>query len=170
MRLPAIDPTTPPSLYKRMITPVALTSVGHWYLKRLAPGLDRRLSRWTRGRVTSIPGIPVLLLSSIGAKSGQERVNPLVYFNDGERVIATASNYGGDKRPAWYHNVKANPEVKLSAGGRAGRYRAEVTSGAQRDRLWERAKGYIKGYEMYEGMTAGTRTVPVVAFTPLDDD
>ena len=168
MRLPAIDATAPPSLYKRVITPVAVSSVGQWYLKRVAPGLDRQLSRLTRGRVTSVPGIPVLLLSSIGAKSGRERVNPLLYFNDGERVITMASNYGGNKHPAWYYNVKANPEVNLSAGGREGRYRAEITSDAERDRLWDMAKSHTKAYEMYEGTTAGTRTVPVVAFTPLD--
>ncbi len=79
-----------------------------------------------------------------------------------------ASNYGQRKHPSWYHNVKANPEVTLYARGREGRYRAEVTSGAERDRLFALAKQYVKAYEMYEGMTAGGRQIPVVAFTPLD--
>lgn len=170
MRLPPVDPTEPPSLYKRAITPVALSSLGQWYLKGPAPGLDRRLFRWTRGRLTSVPGIPFLMLTSVGAKNGRRRLNPLGYFSDGERVITMASNYGGAKHPAWYHNVRANPEVTLTAGGREGRYRAEVTGGAERDRLWELAKGYLEAYEMYEGMTAGVREVPVVAFTPLDPE
>ncbi|HRV61176.1 MAG: nitroreductase family deazaflavin-dependent oxidoreductase [Solirubrobacterales bacterium] len=170
MRLPPVDPTEPPSLYKRAITPIALSSVGQWYLKGPAPVLDDRLFRWTRGRLTSVPGIPILLLKSVGAKSGRPRLNALGYFNDGERVIAMASNYGGTRNPAWYYNVRANPDVTLTAGGREGRYRAEITSGAERDRLWELAKGYIDAYEMYEGMTAGVREVPVIAFTPMDPE
>jgi deazaflavin-dependent oxidoreductase (nitroreductase family) len=77
-----------------------------------------------------------------------------------------ASNYGGQKHPAWFHNVKANPEVTLQARGQEGRYRARVPEGEERDRLWELAKTHAMAYSRYESIT--DRTIPVVVLSPLD--
>jgi deazaflavin-dependent oxidoreductase (nitroreductase family) len=77
--------------------------------------------RLTHGRLTSIGTWPrCVLLSHTGAKSGIERATPLIYFTDDDRVILVASNYGGARHPAWYYNVKANPNVTLCAGGFEG--------------------------------------------------
>jgi deazaflavin-dependent oxidoreductase (nitroreductase family) len=167
MRIPSAPPDSPAPLARRLIEPVALSPVGTWYLKKLAPGLDRALDRLTGGRLTSVPVIPILLLKHVGARSGRARVTPLVYFTDGDDVIVMASNYGGQKHPAWYYNVKANPEVRLRAHGREGRYRARITEGAERKRLWDMAQQLTRAYTRYE-TTAGARTINVIACSPLD--
>lgn len=79
---------------------------------------------------------------------------------------AWASDYGGNRHPAWYYNVKANPEVTLFAGGYDGRFRAEETTGAERERLWALAKQLTVGYSDYEKATGG-REIPVIAFTEI---
>ena len=165
MRVPRADPLKPPSLPKRLLTPVALSDAGTWYLKKIAPRLDPPLARFTRGRFASIPLIPVCLLEHVGAKTGQRRVTPLVYFTDGDDVILMASNYGGARNPAWYHNLKANPEVTLQARGRRGRYLARETTGEERERLWELAKRHTRAYANYEVKAKG-RTILVVASSP----
>jgi deazaflavin-dependent oxidoreductase (nitroreductase family) len=167
VRIPAAPPEGPAPIARKLIEPVALSPVGTWYLKKLAPGLDRTLDRLTGGRLTSLPVIPILLLKHVGARSGQARVTPLVYFTDGEEVVVMASNYGGRKHPAWYYNVKANPRVRLRARGREGRYVARVSHGEERERLWVMAQRLTRAYTRYE-QTAGARTINVIVCRPLD--
>jgi deazaflavin-dependent oxidoreductase (nitroreductase family) len=164
-RIPLVDPTAR-ALRRRIITPVALSKPGYWYVRNVAPKIDNL--HLLGGRVTSIPMVPLLHLSSTGAKSGKPRRNTLVYFSDGDRAVCMASNYGGPGNPAWYHNVKANPDVTLSSAGRTGRYRAHEATGEEHERLWATAKSYTRAYERYEH-TANGRHIPVIVFTPLDD-
>jgi deazaflavin-dependent oxidoreductase (nitroreductase family) len=105
-----------------------------------------------------------VLLTHTGAKTGKKRSTPLTYFTDRGRVITVASNYGGERHPAWFHNVKAHPLVTLSARGYSGTFVAEETTGAERDRLFDLAKQFVPNYADYEKM-AGGRRIPVVAFT-----
>ena len=168
MRVPDVDPREPWSLYKRTVTPAFLAPAGQWYLKEVSRRLDPPLARISGGRLSTVPGVPLVMLETVGAKSGLPRVSALVYFSDGGRAIVMASNYGSGKHPGWYHNIKANPEVTLSSRGRSGRYLGEITSGEERERLWELAKTFVGAYGRYEGMTEGAREIPVVAFSPLD--
>ena len=108
-----------------------------------------------------------MLLEHIGAKSGIKRQTPLIYFTDGDRVILIASNYGGARHPAWYHNVKANPRVTLFGGGYVGPFVGEEVTGAEYDRLWALAKQWQAGYRQYE-TSAGNRRIPLLAFTPAE--
>jgi deazaflavin-dependent oxidoreductase (nitroreductase family) len=163
-RIPTVDPNAM-RLRRRIITPIALTKPGYWYVKNVAPKIDNL--QLLGGRITSIPSVPLLQVESTGAKSGKPRRNTLVYFNDGDRVVCMASNYGQSGNPSWYHNVKAHPEVTLSSAGRSGRYRASEVTGEEYERLWATAKRYTRAYERYES-TAG-RHIPVMVFTPLDD-
>ncbi len=110
-----------------------------------------------------------MLLTHTGAKTGKRRSTPLTYFTDGGRVITVASNYGGERHPAWYHNVKAQPRVTLSARGYTGTFVAEETTGAERDRLFDLAKQFVPNYADYERMAAGRR-IPVVSFTETSGD
>jgi deazaflavin-dependent oxidoreductase (nitroreductase family) len=167
-RIPPADPTKPQSGLKRRMMRIGVSKPGTWYVKKVSPKVDPTLARISNGRVTSIPMLPILLLHHVGAKSGQPRVTPLVYFTQGDDVVLMASNYGGTKHPAWFHNVKANPEVTLHARGREGRYRARIPEGAERDRLWELAKQHAIAYSRYESIT--DRTIPVVMLSPLDAD
>jgi deazaflavin-dependent oxidoreductase (nitroreductase family) len=106
-------------------------------------------------------------MSHIGAKSGISRTTAVVYFTDAGRVILIASNLGSSQHPAWYHNVRANPEVFLFGRGFSGRFRAEEITGRARDDLFQRAKDADSPYGWYE-RAATPRRIPVVAFSPLD--
>jgi len=141
-RIPANDPESRP-LLRRVVTPIATSPVGYWYLRNAAPRIDR-IELFGR-QLRSLP-VPLVHLHSTGAKSGKPRENTLVYFSDGERVVCMASNYGGTSHPAWYHNVKAHPEVTLRAAGRSGaterrKPRARSTSGCGRPPSATRRRG-----------------------------
>jgi deazaflavin-dependent oxidoreductase (nitroreductase family) len=166
--IPRVDPDKPPSRTKRLLTRFALSKAGFWYGIKVASRFDPKLMKMTGGRVNLGGGVlPTVLLTVPGRKSGVERTVPLVYFSDGDDVILMASSFGRPKLPAWYHNVKANPEVTLTAGGVSERYRASEAEGAERDALYAKAKQVYEGYGVYEDRTAGVRRVPVLRLTQV---
>ncbi len=169
MRIPTVDPTAPRRLRKAIMEPIALTRAGRWFTIRVAPRIDATLGRASGGRLTSLPGIPMLLMTHRGARSGRTHVTPLLYFTDGDDAVVMASNYGRERHPAWLANVRANPDVRLQARGRSGRYRARVAAdGPERDRLFGLAKQLTRAYADYERRTAEDRTIQVVVLSPLD--
>jgi deazaflavin-dependent oxidoreductase (nitroreductase family) len=131
-------------------------------MKKVAPRLDPPLLRLTGGRVSSVYPVPIMLLTTTGAKSGLPRTLPLLYVTDGEHLILIASNYGKTSHPAWYRNLVANPGVEVLAGRQSGTYTAtEITDPAERDRAWDLALDMYAGYGDYEGR-AGDRTIPLI--------
>jgi deazaflavin-dependent oxidoreductase (nitroreductase family) len=166
--IPQVDPAkTANSELKRRVTAVALTKAGTWFSSQVGAKIDPWLLRATRGRVDHTLGqIPIVLVTVRGARSGQERTVPLLYFTDGEDVILIASSYGRAKFPAWYYNLKANPDVTLEAMGRSGAYVAHEAESEDRDRLFELAKLVYSGYNQYEQRTAGIRRIPVMRLSP----
>lgn len=109
-------------------------------------------------------GAPMLLLHTTGARSGQERVNPMMYLDlDGRRYVF-ASKAGADSHPDWYHNLLANPSVTVEAGTEIYGATAEPVHGAERDRVYaEQARRY-PGFAEYQQKTS--RVIPVVALVP----
>jgi deazaflavin-dependent oxidoreductase (nitroreductase family) len=108
-------------------------------------------------------GKPVLLLHHTGAKSGTERVNPLMYNTDGDKIVIFASMGGAPKNPDWYHNLKANPDAEIEIGTDRYPVRATEVEGDERDRLWEKQKAEWDQFAGYEAAT--TRTIPVITLT-----
>ena len=106
---------------------------------------------------------PVLLLSTIGARSGQRRTTPMMYLADGDRWIVFASKGGAPTNPDWFHNLRANPGVTLEVGTESFEANAEVVEGDERDRLYARQVELFPGFGEYERKTA--RKIPVVALT-----
>ena len=106
--------------------------------------------RLTGGRVNMTGTNAVVVLHHIGAKTGQARQTPLLYFTEGENVILVAGNGGLPSHPAWLHNVRANPNVELWVGKRGGPYRARVANAEERATLWPKASGLYSGYERYQ--------------------
>ena len=106
-------------------------------------------------------GTPVLLLSTIGAKSGEARTTPVVYLKDGERMIIFASKAGAPENPAWYHNLRANPSVTVEVGNERLDADAVVLTGEERDRLFNRQAELHPQFEDYARRTS--RLIPVIA-------
>ena len=118
--------------------------------------------RANEGRVGGpFEGAPVLLLTSTGAKSGQQRTTPVVYQPDGERMVIFASKAGAPENPAWYHNLRANSTATVEVGTEKVEVEAVVTEGEERQRLFDKQKELMPQFADYEQKT--TRTIPVVA-------
>jgi deazaflavin-dependent oxidoreductase (nitroreductase family) len=106
-------------------------------------------------------GKRLVLLTMVGAKSGDTRTTPLVSSRDGERIVIAASNGGQDKNPAWFHNVKANPRVTVEVGTEKFEATAkEVTDRAERDRLYAGMVAELAGFADYEKNT--DRLIPII--------
>jgi deazaflavin-dependent oxidoreductase (nitroreductase family) len=150
----------------RMLQAVAQTKFGGKLFIDVFPSVDRALIPRTRGRVSTGLGQPIVLLHTRGAKSGVERTSPLLATKQGDEIVLVASKAGAPKHPAWYHNVRANPDVEVTMGGVRRPMRAEVhTGGPERERLWAMAVDNYSGYATYQ-RRAGARVIPVVSLTP----
>jgi len=112
-----------------------------------------------------LPFLPrMLLLEHVGAKSGKRRTSPLVYFRDGENLVLIASKGGFEKHPAWFHNLRANPDTRVQVGHRRPLVHARVATPAERERLWPKAVETYSGYAGYAKRT--DREIPVVILEP----
>ena len=109
-------------------------------------------------------GAPLLLLHSTGAKSGQARVNPIMYLADGDNYAVFASKAGAPTSPDWYHNLIANPRASVEVGEATVNVVAKVAEGDTRERLWSTQKELYPGFAEYEAKT--TRLIPVVVLEP----
>jgi len=109
-------------------------------------------------------GAPVLLLHSKGARSGEERVTPIMYMADGDRYLVFASAAGADRNPAWYHNLVAHPNAAIEVGDDHVEVRAVELHGAERDAKYALQAERYPGFAEYERKT--TRKIPVLALVP----
>jgi deazaflavin-dependent oxidoreductase (nitroreductase family) len=112
------------------------------------------------GKVAQFEGRPLLLLHHKGAKTGTERVNPLVYLPVGDAFAVFGSKAGADTNPAWYHNLVAHPDTAVEVGAETVPVRARVAEGEERDRIWDEQKRVNPNFADYEKKTA--RPIPVV--------
>jgi deazaflavin-dependent oxidoreductase (nitroreductase family) len=121
--------------------------------------------RTNHGRVSGpFEGAPVLVLHTVGARSGTPRTNIMMYLADGERYLVFPSNRGGDNNPDWYWNLRANPDVRIEIGDDIVDARATDLQGAERDDKYARQAELYPAFAEYQRMTS--RTIPVVALTP----
>ena len=121
--------------------------------------------RANRGRLGgAFEGAPVLLLHSIGARSGHERVNPVMYMADGDRYLVFASAAGADNNPAWYWNLRAHPDAEIEIGDDRVAVHAVELRGAERDAKYALQAERYPGFADYQRRT--NRTIPVVALLP----
>ena len=111
-------------------------------------------------------GLPMLLLTTTGRKTGKPRTLPLMYWRDGENIALIASNGGSDTSPAWWLNLQSNPEARARIGERDIRVRARKGTEEERARLWREFSSRYPLYDWYQKRT--TRPIPVVVLQPVD--
>jgi deazaflavin-dependent oxidoreductase (nitroreductase family) len=150
---------------EKVLQAFAQTRLGGWLFITVFPAIDRRLLPLTRGKLSTGLGQPVVLLHVRGARSGVERSVPLLATKTGGTVLVVASKAGARRHPAWYHNVRANPEVEVTLDGARRPMRASIAEGEERDRLWAVVCDNYSGYATYQ-RRAGSRLIPIVALTP----
>jgi deazaflavin-dependent oxidoreductase (nitroreductase family) len=105
----------------------------------------------------------LLLLRTTGARSGKQRVNPLAYTTDGERLVIIASKGGTPTNPDWYHNIVAHPDVTVEVGTETFEARATVVEGPERDELYTKQATIMPNFAEYQEKT--TRKIPVIVLT-----
>lgn len=115
----------------------------------------------------SYVGRRALVLTTLGARTGEPRTSPIAYSRDGDRHVITASKGGAPEHPAWYHNLLANPIATIEVDLRRFQVRASIVDGAERDRLWAAHIAVHPSIGEYPAKT--TRVIPVVVLEPLPE-
>lgn len=115
------------------------------------------------GKIARFTDREILLLTTVGAKSGQPRLSPLAYVSDGspDRLVVFASHMGSAHHPGWYHNLVANPEVTVEVGTETFAARASTATGAEHDRLYALFTSQLSGTDDHQSRTGG-RVIPMV--------
>ena len=161
-----VDPTRPRGRFSRAYAAFSATRLGRFISSKFAWKVDPYLLRLTRGRLGLSLVLPTALLETRGAKSGATRRNAVIYFHDGDRVTIVASKAGAPNHPAWFHNLRAHPDVTF--GGIPMRATV-VADEAERERLWALADKVFAPYATYRRDAAkANRTIPIVQLSARD--
>lgn len=139
-----------------------------WSIFNRVAALNKVVYRVSGGRLgNKLPGTnaPVILVHHVGAKSGEERVSPLIGMRDGERWVIVASKGGTDKHPAWFHNLKANPETRIEVGRDRIDVQARIVESEERAELWPKLIDIYPPYAEYQEF-AKDRVIPVLSLDP----
>ena len=114
---------------------------------------------------SKLVGVPSIRITTIGAKSRQPRALVLYGFSKGEKIALIASNFGQARNPSWYYNLKANPKCEVHWKGASHEYVAYESTGEEREKFWNMAVSYYKGYDLY-AIRAAPRPIPVMVLEP----
>lgn len=145
----------------------ARTRIGGWLFVNVFPVIDRWLIPRTGGRLRVALGQPILLLHTVGAKSGQPRTTSLPFTLHDRNFIVVASKAGAAHHPARYHNLRAHPDaVAVEVYGRHVAVRSRVVEEPERGELWRRVNDNYNGYERY-AQRAGSRLIPLVVLEAI---
>ncbi len=154
--------------YDRIVKKFGATRLGTWFFITLGTVIDRRLIRWSGGKLSSGSGTSMhehaVLLYAKGARTGAERCVPLIASFNGEDIILIASRGGHKHNPNWYHNLKANPQCAIEHAGNRSERIAYEAEGEERRPLWQLAVDTYDGFGNYEERT--NRTIPVMVLRP----
>lgn len=161
------------SRLQRGMQKIASSKPGAWFLARFQHHLDRLVFKWSGGRTTMagvLTGLPVVVLTTKGAKTGLPRTIPLLCIFDQQQtgtLALIASNFGQAHNPAWYHNLKANPEASCTLDGATRTYRAREIEGEEYERIWRYALATYLGFPHYK-IRAGERHIPIMLMEPQE--
>ena len=161
----------PPNALQRGVKHIAALPPVAWLLARTLRHLDRMMNTLTGGRTTAtslLTGLPVIYLTTTGAKSGQLRTTPLICGVDGDLLILFATNFGGQKNPAWSYNLRANPTATVTYQGKSATYHSRVATPAEHERYWPMAEQLYAGYATYRERAAH-REIPMFVLARAHD-
>lgn len=128
--------------------------------------LHLALQRASGGRLGGrLAGMPVLLLTTVGKRSGKPRTVPLTYFHEGDALVLVASYGGRPRNPAWFENLMAGGQAEITIGRERRRVRARRATPEERARLWPRIVATYEGYRRYQDRTS--REIPLAVLEPL---
>jgi F420H(2)-dependent quinone reductase len=134
---------------------------------KLGSGVHAGVYRATGGKLFGRMGkSPILLLNTVGRKTGRKRTSPLLYVMDGEDFVIIASKGGAPTHPAWYLNLKANPDATVEVGDRKVRVRAEEVDSEEKVRLWQKMVEMYPTYDDYQRKTK--REIPLLILRPAE--
>lgn len=140
----------------------AASGAGSWLFARVLHRVDRPVYRLSGGRRTFaswVSGLPVVMLTTTGARTGKPRTVPVLGLTTEDGLAVIASNYGQERHPAWYHNLRASPEGTVTVDGVTRRFRAVEADGERRARIWRRALQVYPGFSEYERRAVSRRIV-----------
>jgi deazaflavin-dependent oxidoreductase (nitroreductase family) len=162
-KLRVVDPNRPLGVIARAYAAFAATRFARFISRHVSWKIDPLLLRVTRGRFATTLMFPTALLETDGATTGARRRNAVIYFQDGDRVTIAASNAGSSRHPAWYHNLRAHPDVTFAGIPMRARV---VDDEAERRRLWVLADRVFPAFARYRRDAAKVnRTIPIVQLT-----
>ena len=144
-----------------------MSRAGLQFLLKVAPKIDKAVIPRTNGRLSAAGIDKVGLVTTTGAKSGEPRTQPLAVIDDGDGLIAVASNYGRSSHPGWSYNLDVHPECQVEYRGPAAPYRAERLDGQERERAWATAVDFYAGYERYR-VASAPRQIKLYRLRPTD--
>lgn len=159
------------NVYQSVMERFARTRIGARVFISIATAIDRRLIRWSTGRLTTGIGTShkdnICLLHVRGAKTGRLRSVPLLATRVGDSIVVIASNGGSQNHPAWYFNLRKHPRCEVVLAGTQSRRVAREVQGAERERYWAAAAAHYPGYGSYAERAA--REIPVMVLEPRAD-
>lgn len=152
-----------------LLTPVAVRIGAIPWMPKLLPQIvfvDKLIQRGTAGKLTilDVAGLPNLMLTVIGRKSGLPRSNPLLCVPDGERILVAGSNFGGPTEPLWVKNIEANPDVTVRRSGVTSQMVARLLTGDERAAAWQDMLKTWPNFALYEQKT--DRQIKVFELSP----
>ena len=162
------------SSFHLLIQRIASTRIVASFFSHFLHHIDRPLLKLTRNRFSLtgfLSGVPVVTLTTVGAKSGQKRTLPLVCIldeHDPTTFALVASNWGQRHYPAWYHNLKACSRATCTIFGRTAEYEAHEASDAEYDKFWQNAMATYMGFTLYK-QRASNRRIPIMVMRPVSN-
>jgi deazaflavin-dependent oxidoreductase (nitroreductase family) len=146
--------------FQRAMRRLASSGPGSAFFAPVLHRVDRPVFRLTRGRATLgslVSGLPVVMLTTTGARSGRPRTVPLLGLPTADGLAVIASNWGRDRPPAWDANLRADPAASIAIGRHRRRVRAVEAEGERRERIWRTGLEVYPGWSQYATRAGGRR-------------
>jgi deazaflavin-dependent oxidoreductase (nitroreductase family) len=160
------------SLANRIVQKTASTRPGAWFFARTLHRFDRLALKMSGNQFTLsslLGGLPIVMVTTTGARSGLPRTLPLIAVLDETepgKLALIATNWGQQQYPAWYYNLRAHPQATVSLKGQAAAYTAHEAEGDEYEKFWQAAAATYIGYPFYKERIAGGRRIPIMILTP----